>query len=65
MKNATRSSCDAHAATIDLSESNREHFCTTADTAALPARAAGIGVNPVLHNFPDERRMRCADASGT
>lgn len=44
---------------IDLSESNHEDFRETVGTPASPARIAGIGVNPVLHNFPDERRMLC------
>jgi hypothetical protein len=62
--NSTRSSCDGHAAAIDLSESNHEDFRETAGTPASSARAAGTGVNPVLHHFPDERRMHGAKPVG-
>lgn len=64
MKNATRSSRDARAATIDLSESNHDNFRETVGTASS-THAAGIDVNPVLHHFPDERRIRCMASSGT
>jgi hypothetical protein len=65
LKKPTPSCCDARTVIVDLSESNHEAFHTTADTSAQSAGAPRIGVNPVLHNFPDRRPMRCMDSNGT
>ena len=62
MRNPTWESCDEHAVTADLSESNHEDFREIPGTPAQPTCVAAIGVNPLL-NFPDMRRMRCSDFS--
>ena len=62
MRKPTWESCEDHAVTADLSESNHEDFRQIPGTPAQPTCVAAIGVNPLL-NFPDMRRMRCSDFS--
>src|SRR4051794_2345693 len=62
MRNPTWASCDEHAVTAGLSESNHKDFRKIPGTPVQPTCAAASGVNLLL-NFPDMRGMRCSDFS--
>lgn len=51
MRTPTWESCDEHAVTADLSESNHDDFREIFDSPAQPTCVAAIGVNPLLENF--------------